>query len=99
MAFSDDTKLDILRAIDKLDRIGALGVKQLLTTGRHDESGAFTPGLGLSDEQASLVLYAVSETRGATNAETLERLRRFFYVLALPPDELMALKERLAANG
>src|ERR1700754_4784155 len=45
---SDQQWLTVLRAIDKLDRLGASGVFELLTTGRKDESGDFTPGAGLS---------------------------------------------------
>src|SRR6187399_355278 len=40
-------KLTVLRAIDKLDRLGEEGVRLLLTTGRKDESGDFTKGAGL----------------------------------------------------
>jgi histidyl-tRNA synthetase len=38
----------VLRAIDKLDRLGVEGVKQLLGEGRKDESGDFTKGAGIS---------------------------------------------------
>src|SRR6187549_3995451 len=41
-------RLTVLRAIDKLDRLGVDGVKQLLGEGRKDESGDFTKGAGLS---------------------------------------------------
>jgi len=44
-------RLGVLRAIDKLDKFGIAGVKQLLGKGRLDESGDFTKGAGLSDEQ------------------------------------------------
>src|ERR1700761_7026819 len=40
--------LGVLRAIDKLDRLGPDGVKLLLGEGRLDESGAFTKGAGLN---------------------------------------------------
>ena len=40
-------KLTVLRAIDKLDRLGWDGVQDLLGAGRLDESGAFTKGAGL----------------------------------------------------
>ena len=40
-------RLTVLRAIDKLDRLGAEGVRQLLGAGRKDESGDFTKGAGL----------------------------------------------------
>src|SRR6195952_1594386 len=42
----------VLRAIDKLDRLGVDGVTQLLSDGRKDESGDFTKGAGLTQEQA-----------------------------------------------
>ncbi len=45
----------VLRAIDKLDRLGVEGVRALLGQGRKDESGDFTKGAGLSDEQAAIV--------------------------------------------
>jgi histidyl-tRNA synthetase len=49
-------RLIILRAIDKLDRLGRNGVRALLGEGRKDESGDFTPGAGLSPAQADQVL-------------------------------------------
>jgi histidyl-tRNA synthetase len=49
-------RLTVLRAIDKLDRLGIDGVRQLLGEGRKDESGDFTKGAGLTDEQASRVI-------------------------------------------
>ena len=41
-------RLAVLRAIDKLDRLGVAGVKALLGEGRKDESGDFTKGAGLN---------------------------------------------------
>ncbi len=52
-------RLTVLRAIDKLDRLGPEGVKSLLGPGRKDESGDFTKGAGLSDESARAVLHSV----------------------------------------
>ncbi|MDR3422003.1 MAG: histidine--tRNA ligase [Xanthobacteraceae bacterium] len=49
-------RLTVLRAIDKLDRLGADGVKLLLQKGRKDESGDFTKGADLDSEQAARVL-------------------------------------------
>src|SRR6266536_2972861 len=40
-------RLTVLRAIDKLDRLGIGGVRELLGAGRKDESGDFTRGAGL----------------------------------------------------
>lgn len=46
----------VLRAIDKLDRLGEDGVRALLGKGRRDESGDFTVGAELSDEQSEIVM-------------------------------------------
>jgi len=46
----------VLRAIDKLDRLGEDGVRALLGEGRKDDSGDFTDGAGLSAEQTERVL-------------------------------------------
>jgi histidyl-tRNA synthetase len=45
-------RLTVLRAIDKLDRLGPQGVFALLTAGRRDESGDFARGAELSGAQA-----------------------------------------------
>src|SRR5580698_6920992 len=50
----------MLRAIDKMDRLGVPGVSALLGPGRKDESGDFTKGAGLSDDQAQRVLAFVA---------------------------------------
>ena len=49
-------ELKVIRAIDKLDRIGIKGVEDLLKKERIDASGAVTKGANLSDEQASEIL-------------------------------------------
>ncbi|MBL4926634.1 histidine--tRNA ligase [Fuscibacter oryzae] len=46
----------VLRAIDKIDRLGEDGVRALLGEGRKDESGDFTKGAGLSEAQADVVM-------------------------------------------
>lgn len=46
----------VLRAIDKLDRLGPNGVALLLGDGRKDESGDFTKGAGLGPEQIERIL-------------------------------------------
>src|ERR1700758_1148707 len=43
-------RLTVMRAVDKLDRLGKEGVRQLLGEGRKDESGDFTKGAGLIRE-------------------------------------------------
>ena len=49
-------RLAVLRAVDKLDRLGIEGVTALLGKGRRDESGDFTKGAELSVEQIDEVL-------------------------------------------
>jgi histidyl-tRNA synthetase len=49
-------RLSVLRAIDKLDRLGPEGVAALLGHGRKDDSGDFTKGAGLGDEAVATVL-------------------------------------------
>ena len=48
--------LAVLRAVDKLDRLGPDGVKLLLGEGRLDESGDFTKGAGLNAKGIDAVL-------------------------------------------
>ncbi|WP_370931139.1 histidine--tRNA ligase [Bartonella sp. DGB1] len=52
----NDTKLTILRAIDKLDKFGIEGVKLLLAEGRMDESGDFTKGAELAPQAIDKIL-------------------------------------------
>lgn len=61
-----DRHLAVLRAIDKLDRLGIDGVRMLLGKGRKDDSGDFTKGAGLSDAQIEIVVGAI--TGAATQA-------------------------------
>jgi len=55
----DGQWLTVMRAIDKLDRLGVAGVAQLLGEGRKDESGDFTKGAGLSAADIALVIGAI----------------------------------------
>ena len=65
-------KLAVLRAVDKLDRLGADGVRLLLGEGRLDESGAFTKGAGLNAAAAERVLAFTAA--GAGRGDTLSQL-------------------------
>ncbi|MGE4610512.1 MAG: histidine--tRNA ligase [Paracoccaceae bacterium] len=76
---SDLTKFEaergiVLRAIDKLDRLGTGGVRALLGEGRKDESGDFTGGANLSDEQAEIIM-GFMDARRDTGGSTCARLR------------------------
>ncbi|MHB8270878.1 histidine--tRNA ligase [Bradyrhizobium sp.] len=75
-------RLTVLRAIDKLDRLGAHGVRELLGEGRKDESGDFTKGAGLEESQISKIETFVNARAGvqlpifayAGSRDVLERL-------------------------
>jgi len=67
-------RLNVLRAIDKLDKFGPEGVKLLLGPGRKDESGDFTKGAGLDDDQIAKVLFFVGIKDYAESAGALAEL-------------------------
>ena len=50
----------VLRAVDKLDRLGIDGVKELLLEGRQDKSGDFMQGVNLKDSQTNEILDFIS---------------------------------------
>ena len=69
-------RLTVLRAIDKLDRLGIQGVSLLLGAGRKDESGDFTKGAGLNEAQIAKVIGYVSVEAASSGRETVAALRR-----------------------
>ena len=64
----------VLRTVDKFDKVGEGGVKELLTKGRLDASGAYIDGVGLSEDQAAPVL-AFLTSKDDDAAITLNNLR------------------------
>ena len=91
----------VLRAIDKLDRLGVDGVRALLGGGRKDASGDVTKGAGLSDEQAEIVMGFMSAKR-ATGAETVARLHELVRGSVIGVDgvnELETIATLLDAGG
>ncbi len=67
-------RLTVLRAVDKLDKFGPEGVKLLLGEGRKDESGDFTKGAGLNEEQIGKMLFFVGIKDYAESAAALAEL-------------------------
>src|SRR6201987_4340064 len=64
IGIADDAQwLTVMRAIDKLDRLGTAGVRQLLGPGRKDESGDFTKGAGLTEDDIALVVSAIEQNK------------------------------------
>src|SRR5580693_6680445 len=56
LGITDDVRwLTVLRAMDKLDRLGIGGVNALLGAGRKDETGDFTKGANLSREESNTI--------------------------------------------
>ena len=68
---SDAQWLAVLRAIDKLDRLGAEAVFQLLTKGRKDESGDVTKGAELSNDVADNVMRFLGFSKSATSGGSI----------------------------
>src|SRR6056297_2047627 len=92
---------DVLRTIDKFDKVGVNGVKELLGPGRLDASGAFIEGLRLSAEQIKPVL-AFLTSKSESAAQTLDNLRAAVgdSVVGLEGvQELETISNLLAAQG
>lgn len=91
----------VLRAIDKIDRLGEDGVRALLGAGRKDDSGDFTKGAALSDTQAEVIIGFINARR-ATGAETCARLRDLVGTSAIGAEgvaELETIAALLEAQG
>ena len=71
-----EQRLQVLRAIDKLDRLGPEGVEALLGEGREDESGDYTDGakLGADGIKAVLGFTTASMDNRSHTIQTLEKL-------------------------
>ena len=95
------TKENILRTLDKYDKVGAEGVRQLLGAGRRDSSGAFIDGLMLPDGVQDTCV-AFLEARGRDNAETVANLRDVVGISDVGREgveELATMASLLAAQG
>jgi histidyl-tRNA synthetase len=76
---SQGQRLSVMRAIDKLDRLGSESVAALLGRGRKDESGDFTKGANLNPSAIDAIInftgaQDVSSARGANNRATLANI-------------------------
>lgn len=94
LGIADDGQwLTVMRAIDKLDRLGISGVQQLLGDGRKDESGDFTKGAGLKPDDMALVVGAIEQ-----GAQIDARLRDS-KIGQEGRDELDAISKLVSASG
>jgi len=98
----DEPKRDaVLRTIDKFDKVGEAGVRELLGKGRLDASGAYIDGVGLSDVQAEPVI-AFLTSKGETAAQTVQNLKAAVGDSAIGAEgvaELEQIADLLAAGG
>ena len=91
----------VLRAIDKLDRLGPDGVRALLGAGRKDESGDFTDGAKLGAAQAEVVMDFMAAKRDSGLA-TVARLRDLVAGSPMGEEgvqELETIEQLLIAQG
>jgi histidyl-tRNA synthetase len=65
---TEKQRLIALRAIDKFDRIGAIGIEALLGDGRKDESGDFTEGAKLPNDSIAKIMKYVAVMKLGQNA-------------------------------
>ena len=85
--------LAVLRCLDKIDRLGPAAVRELLTVGRRDDSGAWTEGCGLSGVQADIIFEFMKCTEGARSGEhAIARMRLWFDVMTMTPAEIDVLR-------
>jgi len=69
----DGPRLTVLRAMDKLDRLGPEGVALLLGEGRKDDSGDYTKGAGLTPAAIDQVLAFLGAGADGDPVDALER--------------------------
>ena len=71
-----EQKLTTLRALDKIDRLGWDGVKQLLGSGRKDKSGDFTKGAELNSKTIEIIESELRKEKPLT--EDLQNILKIF---------------------
>jgi len=73
---SDDQKTTILRALDKIDRLGWNEVQKLLGEGRKDKSGDYTKGANLKNDQIQIIENALKNNE--TDSDDLLEIINIF---------------------
>jgi histidyl-tRNA synthetase len=89
----------VLRAIDKIDRLGVDGVRALLGPGRKDESGDFTKGAELGTDQIMRVLAFVSPASDQKLLDDISFAVRGSKIGEQGRDELAAISKILFECG
>ncbi|KRS18769.1 histidine--tRNA ligase [Roseovarius indicus] len=103
MGLADDEERSaaVMRTIDKFDKVGEAGVRELLGKGRLDASGAYIDGVGLTDDQADPVLTFLT-SKADDMAETFANLRKAVGDSTMGQEgvaELEQIADLLAAQG
>ncbi|MEN3331848.1 MAG: histidyl-tRNA synthetase [Blastocatellia bacterium] len=97
----EQTSLEVLRAIDKLDRLGIDSVRQLLVKGRIDDSGDFKDGAHLRTDQVQRIidLLSIKEDRRSQVCDRIEEIVRGSEVGERGVAELREIDRYLTAVG
>ncbi len=97
---NENRRLTVLRAMDKFDRLGDDGVRQLLTVGRKDESGDFTKGAGLDAASVQTILSVFEQAANASEKIAQIDLRlKESHVGQQGRAELENIQSLIAASG
>jgi histidyl-tRNA synthetase len=91
---NDQQKLIVLRALDKLDRLGLNGVRALLGRGRKDESGDYTKGAELGEYAIGHLVQYVSAAAGDAK-ELASRIETAIKVAVGSGDDLYRLLKQI----
>jgi histidyl-tRNA synthetase len=81
-------RLTVLRALDKVDRLGIEGVKSLLGKGRVDETSDFTPGAELSPLEIDRVAEFV---KAGNRDETRKKIQELISASTLGAEQIRSL--------
>jgi len=91
LKITSEQELKVIRAIDKLERIGLDGVKDLLQKERKDDSGAITKGANLTNDQSSQIVEFLkikdikslkSNIKNNTSQEGINEIEDLFNILS-----------------
>ena len=95
LKINDENKQSIvLRAIDKLDRVGFEGVQYLLGKGRKDKSGDFTKGAELNEPQIKEIINFLSiKDLSENNFEKIEKIAEDNQTILDGVNELILIKK------
>jgi histidyl-tRNA synthetase len=90
---NEQQKLVVLRAMDKLDRLGINGVRALLGGGRKDDSGDYTKGAELAEQAIGHIVDYVSA--GASDTKELASRINVAIRVAVGDDDLYRILKEI----